>query len=190
MTTFIGLNGVAQSGKDTVGAMLVERHGFERRAFADKLRDVAYGSDPYVSLFGAPVPRTASNHERLSSVVDRLGWDQAKQIPDVRRFLQRLGTEGVRNNLGQLTWIDAAFADTEGPAYVFTDCRFYNEVAAVHNRFGFIWEVIRPGVERANAHVSEQKLVGLDYTIVNDGTLEDLKLRVDSALLACRVGGA
>lgn len=37
----VGLTGVARSGKDTVGRMLVERYGFTRVAFADGLKSMA-----------------------------------------------------------------------------------------------------------------------------------------------------
>mgnify|MGYP006283771541 FL=1 len=38
----IGLTGYAQSGKDTVASLLVEHYGYERVAFADKIRSFLY----------------------------------------------------------------------------------------------------------------------------------------------------
>lgn len=179
MTTIIGLTGFARSGKDTVGQILVDQHGFERRAFADKLRAVALGADPYVEV--------EHGFARLSSVVNGdewtcgVGWDRAKtDYPDVRRFLQRLGTEGVRDNLGSMTWIDAAMVGLRlhgvarrqsKLAVVFTDVRFPNEVAAIQGLGGQVWRVVRPGVEPPNAHASEQVLDGIDKTLLNNGNL-------------------
>ena len=35
----IGLTGYAQSGKDTLASILVEKYGYSRVAFGDKIRD-------------------------------------------------------------------------------------------------------------------------------------------------------
>ena len=51
--TLVGLSGYAQVGKDTVGKILVEKYGFERVSFADKLREVLYALDPTVRVAGA-----------------------------------------------------------------------------------------------------------------------------------------
>ena len=40
----IGLTGYAQSGKDTVASILVEKYGYRRIAFADKIRDFLFWS--------------------------------------------------------------------------------------------------------------------------------------------------
>ncbi len=51
----IGLTGYAQSGKDTVANILVERYGFTRVAFADKIREFLYETNPmYDSIAGEP----------------------------------------------------------------------------------------------------------------------------------------
>lgn len=180
----IGLSGYARAGKDTVGQILVDHHGYERRAFADKLRAVALGADPYVNVYrpGESLAEQINRHgyERLSFVVDRLGWDEAKQIPDVRRLLQRLGTEGVRDNLGPHTWVDAAFTYLPERS-VFTDVRFPNEAAAIQGLGGQVWRVIRPGIEAVNAHASEQVLTA-DLEIQNDCTIEALANAVSIAL--------
>jgi dephospho-CoA kinase len=44
----IGLIGYAQSGKDTVANMLVDKFDFERRAFADRIREILYEMNPMV----------------------------------------------------------------------------------------------------------------------------------------------
>lgn len=178
-TIIIGISGKKRSGKDTAASFLVEKHGFTRVAFADKLRAVALGTDPYVLRpaygYGGEFP------ERLTSVVERLGWEKAKELPDVRRLLQRIGTEGVRENLGFSTWIEAAFADVKpGGRYVFTDARFPNEAEAVRAHGGRVWQIVRPGGDTSDGHASEQDLPPelVDRVIVNDGTRVDLRRQV------------
>jgi hypothetical protein len=175
----IGISGAAQAGKDTIGGVLVKRYGFERLAFADTLRAVSYALDPIVDLFGT----------RLSTVVDDLGWEQAKlQNPEIRRTLQRFGTEVGRNILGENLWVDTTFALMEpGKDYVITDMRFPNEHFAVNNALGFTVRVFREGSGlsgTAALHASETALDdhSFDYTLSNDGSLMQLEDAVDAML--------
>lgn len=181
----IGLAGVARSGKDTVGKILVDKHGFTRVAFADALREMALAIDPFVTVSkgGEGVPL------RLSEVINALGWDRAKtEILEVRRLLQAIGTEAVRNIVGVDTWVRIAarqILSDPTKKYVITDCRFDNEAEMIHTLLhGQLWQVQRPGVEPLNAHASE---AGIDLrhvsrTLVNDKTLEDLEKAVTEVL--------
>lgn len=168
----IGLCGYARSGKDSVAEILSADYGFTRVAFADALKDVAYLADPHF----------------LRPLVDAYGWDAAKKEPKVREFLQDLGV-AVRLILGPDTWIDAALPDTKPPfgspvqpLTVVSDVRFPNEAAAIRERGGVVWQVVRPGVGPVNAHESESALFTSDFTpdriIRNSGTLEDLRREV------------
>lgn len=179
--TLIGLMGRAQAGKDTAARALVEA-GWKRVAFADPLRRLAYRTDPIVeALHGG-----GTAHVRLSWLVDRLGWDQAKQFPDVRRLLQRLGAEGVRTVIGDTTWIDLAaetirrHREARVPVVV-TDVRFSNEVDAVRALDGIVVEIVRPGhtpVASSHSSETEQAAVTPDALIVNDGSAQDLQTRI------------
>jgi dephospho-CoA kinase len=68
--TVIGLTGYAQTGKDTVGEILVRDHGFKRVAFADAVRECVYALNPLIpTLFG----QGFAQHESLQG---RLGRHQ------------------------------------------------------------------------------------------------------------------
>lgn len=175
--TLIGLMGRAQAGKDTAAKALVAA-GWKRVAFADPLRRLAYRTDPLVeALHGG-----GTAHVRLAWLVDRLGWDTAKQFPDVRRLLQRLGAEGVRDVIGDTTWIDLAMTTVaQHPRCVITDVRFANEAAAVRARGGLVVEIVRPGhapVSSSHPSEAEQALVVPDALLVNDGTPDDLHAQI------------
>jgi hypothetical protein len=173
--SIIGLSGYARSGKDSAAAILVDECGFTRVAFADVLRDMAYAIDPYVQL------HNQDSFGRLSTIIDIYGWDRAKTaFPDVRRFLQRLGTEGGRDILGENIWVDTAFARAPSDKLVITDLRFPNEVDAVKARGGTTARIHRPGVAAPNNHASEHSLDGIsfDYNINNDGSLEDFRMKI------------
>lgn len=181
-TVVIGLHGAKRVGKDSVGKILVQREGFTRLSFAGKLYATLLGTDPLVPRSTGSGPVRHFEYVRLSKVVEEIGWEQAKdEIPEVRRLLERLGTEGVRENLGHSTWIDAAVADVErGGKYVFTDVRFANEAEAIHKLGGEVWKVTRKGYEPDDSHVSNAGIPDslISRTIANDGTLSDLRRSV------------
>jgi hypothetical protein len=185
----IGLSGYARSGKDEAAKVLVEQFGFERIAFADKLRDFLYALNPIVDINVVVHPFDDENGKlrlgyepqnvRLKEVIDRNGWDGYKETrygAEIRGLLQRLGTEAGRNVLWDSIWIDAAFHGLD-PAgnYVVTDCRFPNEAEAVRSRNGAVVRITRSGVGPANGHASETSLddYEFDYRIDNSGTLEE-----------------
>lgn len=171
----LGMAGLARSGKDTAAAHLIAAHGYERRAFADPIRSALYALDPNVHVHGRTM--------RLAAFVDVVGWDRAKQAPDVRRLLQRLGTEVAREQWGERFWVQRATHDlTPGDRVVFTDVRFPNEADAIRALGGLVIKITRPGagLDASTAtHPSEALDFPVDVHIANDGTLEDLHQAVD-----------
>lgn len=179
----IGLSGYAGSGKDTVGARLVNKYDFERRAWADKLREVLYNLNPYVS-----------SHKRVQDLVpvgcfDSESWGQAKEWKEVRELLQRLGTEAGRDTLWPDIWVDATMRSMDvDTSYVITDCRFPNEAAAIVASGGYLVRVNRPGFGPINGHSSETSLdyYTFDFVLDNEGTVEDLEDMVDDLVAGIR----
>lgn len=158
----IGLAGRARSGKNTAAAGLLA-HDYQAVAFADGLRLMALGIDPTIALQNG----TTTTYARLLA---EIGYESAKQEPDVRRFLQRLGTEGVREVLGPDTWVrrlmGSLLPDTR---YVITDVRFLNECVAIQARGGVVIRITRPGVPLLD-HPSESQIDDLpvNFEITND----------------------
>jgi hypothetical protein len=153
---FSGLKG---SGKDTAANVLVTEYGFTRIAFADAVRELALIVDPLILLEDDWQP---SHLMRLSQVVSEYGWDWAKRaVPEVRRLLQVIGTEGGRMLVGENVWVDILtkrFPDIadESARYVITDCRFDNEVDFVRNNGGKLVWINRPGLV-SDGHASESE---------------------------------
>jgi hypothetical protein len=171
----IGLSGFAQSGKDTL-AKQMRSLGFERRALADPMRNILYSMDP-------SFPAKDGSCISVKEAVDALGWERAKvAFPDIRKFLQRLGTEGGRDNLHEDVWVDAVLGGSHPLLLVISDVRFPNEVQAIRSRGGKVIRIERPGVGPVNSHISDNALGGCEFdgTIINDGEPEDmLKAVVD-----------
>lgn len=187
----IGITGLAQSGKDSIGKFLVEEHGFTRFAFADTLKEMALALNPYVE--SSPAAETSL---RLRDQVERVGWENAKMNPEVRRFLQVLGTEGVRDHLGEDSWVKAMDLKLRGfgewtfkleanplgdhsiyssPNAVITDVRFPNEAEYIWSVGGSVIRVARENMDGTpfdngigRDHPSERSVSGLiaDFDVV------------------------
>jgi hypothetical protein len=189
----IGLCGFARSGKNSTANILTEIAGFEQHAFADALREMALALDPMmqdgIADIGA-APWEHATFRRYSEMIERYGYEMAKQAPDVRRFLQRLGTEAVRKTFGEDAWVDALDHKLTSVLaikhIVLTDVRFENEAFYVQrNRrgvLGQLWRITRPGTGPANDHPSEMNQVAftVDREIVASN-LDELREAVTAA---------
>lgn len=163
------------------------RRNFMRVAFADKVKEFAYRLNPWMR---APVPggRGLYTFYSLAGLVDEIGWDEAKLLPEVRKFLQELGTEAGRATLGKKVWITAAFRSSPPRRpLVISDGRFYNEYEAAmeeheirwgtRNGFYALW-LTRFGHE-GDGHSSEtDELRKYCQEVPNNGTVEELHLRL------------
>lgn len=177
----IGLSGYAQSGKDTVANILVEKHGYTRIAFADPIRNLLYEMDP---LIPKGYRESVINY-RLQDLVDSYGWDKVKvDYPEVRRLLQELGV-GARKLFGDKFWIYEALSDVAPQdKVVVSDVRFENEAKWIQEFNGQIWRIKRVGTEAVNDHVSESEMDGypVDQIFVNNGTIEDLEITIGTRM--------
>ncbi|MFA5709311.1 hypothetical protein [Mycolicibacterium sp.] len=191
----IALTGFARSGKDAVAAHLVAHRNFTRVAFADGVREAALALDPVVDYADGQAIR-------ISALVGERGWDEAKAHPEVRRTLQRLGTEAGWNLHGPSLWVDLARPKIQeawdsGRSAVITDMRFPAEVEWVSSVGGRVWKVRRPRTgasltgENA-AHTSEAFIdrIEADVVIDNDADLVALYRKVDAAIGADSLGSA
>ncbi len=166
----IGLCGYATAGKDTAAEGLTAE-GWTRVALADGVREAVAALNPQIeqTLDGKPI--------HLSTQLSGSGWDRAKINGEIRRLLQRMGTEAGRNIHGEVCWIKIAKRKVDaapGPV-VITDVRFANEAAAIRSWGGKIIRIDRPGVGPVNDHCSESLDFEPDAAILNDGTVDELQ---------------
>ena len=171
----IGVSGYAQSGKDEIAKVALE-YGFERAAFADTLREALMALNPLIGVSAY-----------LNDFVTMLGWEEAKRkSPEIRRLLQRMGTEAGREIFGKNIWVNKTLGNLD-PAkhYIITDVRYQNEAEAIRDLGGQMWRVVRPGTGPVNKHKSEVDLdkYKFDFTIKNDGDLENLEHLVKKLML-------
>lgn len=178
----IGLSGFAQVGKDSAGAALVNKLGYERRAFADKVREVYYAQDPYVSVTNISEEHIDHYFAKVSELVDKWGWDEAKKVPDVRQGLQRVG-DSLRRIIGENVWMEACLRGVtpHKDNIVITDCRHINEAETIRAAKGYVIRIERPGYGPINNHISETALTTYPFfsaVIQNDGTIGQLSERI------------
>jgi hypothetical protein len=181
----VGLSGYAQTGKDSTADVLVAEYGFEKVSFADPLREALLELNPYIESLPC-------GKGWLKALVEERGWDEVKvSFPEVRRLLQRMGTEVGRKLIHEDVWVDLAMkhmADRCLQRVVVADCRWANEAKSVHMADGKVIRVHRPDYGPANSHPSETALDEwpFDAHVENDGTLDDLEIKVKT--LATQLG--
>ena len=186
---------------------LEEQSKFEIKKFAGKLKEIAS------LLTGIPVEKFEDQEFKKALLGEEWGTVrhnplnniepfekfQFNELMSVREFLQKLGTEAMREGLHTNVWVNALFADYKHsktcnckkgcrcahdlPNWIITDMRFPNELEAVVERKGITIRVVRPGTT-TGTHPSEIALDGhtMHYEIINDGTIEDLVEKVREIL--------
>lgn len=175
MSRLIGIAGKAGSGKDTAGAHLVDRHGFDQYAFADPIRAM-------LGSLGAFPASDLVDRDTKEVVIGWLGKSP-------RQMAQTLGTEWGRELVHPQLWVLMAqrrweAAQAAGEDLVITDVRFENEVLWVKAQGGQVIALERSGAAAVSAHASEQFDISAvaDVVISNNGTIDELKSGVDNAL--------
>lgn len=159
----IGITGRKRHGKNTVADILVAERGFTIVTLGEPMYDMLYRLNPQVS--GSTV----------RAIVDAHGWEQAKDwYPEIRRLLQTLGTECVREVLGEYTWANHWAKRARKPSRVVCpDVRFPSDAYKIASVGGVVIEVVRPGYQdpdQANAaHRSEAGLPpGLIHSTIHN----------------------
>lgn len=210
----IGLSGYAKSGKDTVAEMIQDitkvkapglsyENTWQIKKFAGKLKVIAS------LLTGIPIEKFEDQEFKASlmeaewfehghDLESMTGWSRPMYVRD---FLQRLGTDAIRDGLHKNAWVNALMADyrteetkervsdymawvTPPSNWIITDVRFPNEAKAIKDRGGIIVRIDRPGVNPVNAHPSETALDNwdFDYKIANVSDLVALRQSVEVLL--------
>lgn len=189
----------------------VDKYEKTGRVPYNKLNDFLQGSVPYtawqVKKFAGKLKEVASlltgipadqfENQKFKDSYMSSAWSYSKQITEFdgdegedayaflpmtyRLFLQKLGTEAIRNGLHPNTWVNALFAgyfevastwDSDGittvssyPNWIITDLRFPNEFEAIKDRGGVCIRVERyPKEIIHNQDTGKQFLEKFDIT--------------------------
>jgi hypothetical protein len=192
MKNIVVFYGQKGTGKDTCYELLqkISHTEVTKISFADKLRDTCW------SLF----QNKLQDKERLYGSIAKKeevieGWEVPSNLGfkekfwTGRRLLQWFGTEVCRNIYGNI-WIDSLGETLEKKhedTVCITDCRFKNEYDYLNSlNDSKKYRVIFVKIDRKTddnvfgTHASEQDMSRFfqNYTIVNDGNVEDLRLKI------------
>jgi dephospho-CoA kinase len=104
-------------------------------------------------------------------------------------YIPLLNYNNLKEAVGEMIWGEETgqVANIQYPNWIITDMRFPNEMQAVKANGGITIRVVRPSDKEIplDLHPSETALddAEFDYEIVNDGTIEDLKEKVEGIIL-------
>jgi hypothetical protein len=172
----IGLMGMKQAGKSTVGQILAV-DGFTILEPGQQVMSLLLDINPTVEIGDEEL----SGYLTTRELYDAVGYEGFKGYPEGRRLLQQLGTR-IRER-DPWFWVNEQHKIIQNSADVVnTSVRFVNEGELIKAYDGTMIEIVSPLSPDDDDHVSEhewRKIVP-DYMITNDGTLSDLTASVRS----------
>jgi dephospho-CoA kinase len=175
----IALTGKLRAGKDELAHHLYIKHGFDRVAFGDALKKNAHATFPWVSEFSKP-----------RALYQQFGQLMRQIEPDVWvKHAERAVKGAIDFNVN---------TGAEKVGVVITDLRQPNEYEWARANGFTIVRVMAPRevrIERAKSlsdafelnhltHETESHIdtFSVDYTLENNGTVDELKAQVDAIL--------
>lgn len=216
----VGISGYMGSGKDTVAKIIQYVSEYPNsenrtdphlgyRSFNSYIMDQGMQEDPekYTKW---KIRKWAGKLKQIASIltgipIENFEDQEFKKTEmgamwgmSVREFLQKLGTNGLRDGLHKDVWVNALMSEykltQDGlPNWIISDTRFFNEAQAIKDQGGIIIRVNRytshemyhtkPGGGYTSdinksimRHPSETSLDNWDFDveIENNGTIEDL----------------
>lgn len=196
--SIVSVSGLAGSGKDTLGNVLVKNHGFTRIALADPLRELCSRVfrlpfndflDPSKKDSELDYRITLDFHhiDQIRQIVEQewgfeVSYAAREEMEDYhgeefetpRDILKLVGTELIRKNVAEDIWIKLAFQKINeiGGKVVVTDVRFDNERRAFEKAGAIMCLIKRPSAEKADSHSSEDVGDDDEYDVIFHNTDE------------------
>lgn len=193
----IGITGRKRSGKDALATIINKRSQgkYTIVSFADPMRKIMSEvclfppQYDYESMKEEPILEVDNTKpfffprviEMLSYNTDGMadfrkngvkfvnfmkGFQSRKFSP--REFLQKLGTEFGRNELGENIWVDTLIHSLQSDGnYIIADVRFNNEAEAIIKAGGTIFKTVRPELETGHNEDKHQSEVGIDSNFIS-----------------------
>jgi len=178
----IGINGFKDAGKDTAGKYLVDTYGFQRIAFADKMKQAL--ANIWELDWNTDLEWRKAHNNMFVTIGELLGTDEYTEdnfTVTLRRGLQNFGNL-CRKTFGEDFWVREALygIDTTKQDIVVTDARYENELEYIKNVGGYNIQIRRP-YEKSDGHASEQRPRNnlIDATVFNDEGIDVLNSRID-----------
>ena len=168
------VSGKANSGKDTTCELI---NNFIRLR---ELKSINLQFSSYIKMYASNIS----------------GWDGSEDSKP-RTLLQQLGTDIIRKNIDNDFFINRIIGDIKVYSYYFdvitiSDARFPEELDSISNNFENVIKIniVRPNFEnnldnterKHKTEVALDNYNNYDYVIVNDGTIEDLNIKIKNII--------
>ena len=176
----IALTGPKGSGKDTVGQMIVERFPqlqAKTIAFADPVKHTIR------HIFNLGDESTYS-YDRLKRATLKLKDEECFYTIEGRRLVREIGMLMRSYDEKQFTrYVDETIASDTNRLWIVTDMRFDNEYTFLKRLGAKMVKIIRPSYQY-DGHITERAFDDhlVDHVLMNDGSLDYLRIRVDSVM--------
>jgi hypothetical protein len=195
----IVLSGKARSGKDTLADILIDlfkektNDDFRKVAYADSLKeklmlefDLSW-DQVYGDLKEVPDKRFVKKIKKTDSYTDGKVWTDKDLYWSPREIMQFIGTDCYRA-VDDSFWVKSLFNKINKNGYknvIISDGRFPSEIDPVVDLGGYHIRVFRSqqGSLNNKTHESEVALDNdykIDFTVINDGSIDDLKKTASS----------
>ena len=185
----IAITGPEGAGKSTLADMLCALRGFTPLKFADPLKNMLREFYRTLAVESSEIERRMEG-DLKTAPCPHLGGKSPRDA------MRSLGTEWGREMIWGEVWIDAwrriatGLRDAGGPV-VADDCRFPNEIEAVHAVGGVVIEIENPSVAYSGAHSSDAGLAQGDAVIANPpGAPEQMLDQIDRIVDGWRLARA
>lgn len=184
----ISLSGAAGSGKDEVASIIqhLSTESYVIKRFAGKLKII---TGVLLGVSQTKLEDRAFKESILGPEWDYEVWcgdciESEMRSMTVREFLQKLGTDCLREGLHKDIWVNSLFREFDDSSrWIIPDLRFKNEFEAVKQRGGIHIRVDRPELaEDLHPSETEWKNLPFDWVINNDKDLPHLRTLVQGML--------
>jgi hypothetical protein len=176
----VALTGSKGSGKDTVGKLIADTYGGHTIAFADPIKNVVE------HIFQLPVQGLG--------LEDHQAYDQFKRTT-MTFDLPKIGMQGInaRHVVREIGMLMREYDDKQFNKYVkekiesdptkiwvVTDLRFDNEYTMLKSIGAKVVKITRPAYTY-DGHITEREFNDslVDHSLMNDGSLDYLKIRTE-----------
>ena len=167
----------ADTIKDNISNIFsIPRHLLDNRKYKDEI-----WFSPHTGKF---IEEKYLNNQNIKYTLDNpIELLQDEHTVIKLRTLTQLYAEHVKLLFGERIWIKNTLTNAQEIDYNFGYClipdvRFHKEIDSIWKVNGIVLQVKRPNEEIKSNHCSENNILSCNYTIENNGSLQDLFYKV------------
>jgi len=173
----IGLVGSKYSGKSTVASHLVTHYNFVELAFATPLKSVC------MEVFGFTRNQVYGSMSHKETVDPYWGISPRQALQDVGTLFRDLYKVKPQYQQVWIRSLERSLCKLDSTwNVVISDVRYQDEANMIKKRGGVLIGIYRSNLLNTDQHESENQDIKVNIVIRNDGTIEDLKHKVDEVI--------